>query len=128
METNFTHYPIFRKRDGQSFKEVGSIYATSFDEAKKEFAQNMTNDNWEKSNNIVWLTELEDGVEQTGWYDLDCCRVLCNEDGDADYSISSMELFCSEDAINEGFDSWSEDVYTWELREPSEEEEDEDEF
>lgn len=133
METTFKHYPIFKKRDGQHFKEVGSIYATSFAEAKKEFAQNMTKDNWEKSNGIVWLDKETDGVDVTGWYDLDCSLFGYthpdngdNTEGEPIYSSDRgaiMELFCSEEAINEGFDSWYEDVYTWELREPSEEEE-----
>ena len=121
----FTEYPIYKKRDGQSFKEVSYIYADSFEAAKKEFAKNMTNDNWEKSNNIVWLDKENDGVEQTGWYDLDASLYGFFEEGsenegDPNYKDGMMELFCSEDAINEGFDSWSEDVYTWVIREPLE--------
>lgn len=122
--TTFREYPIFKKRDGQGYKQVSYIYADSFDAAKKEFAKNMTNDNWEKSNNIVWLDKENDGVEQTGWYDLDCSVLHGNDEGEINYSESKMELFCSEEAINEGFDSWNEDVYTWELREPIEESDD----
>jgi len=121
--TTFREYPIYKKRDGQSFNQVSYIYADSFDAAKKEFAKNMTNDNWEKSNNIVWLDKENDGVEQTGWYDLDASKLVSFDDENegTDYKNSKMELFCSEDAINEGFDRWNEDVYTWELREPIEE-------
>ena len=133
METIFAHYPIFKKRDGQSFNEVGTIYAASFNEAKKEFALNMTKDNWNKSNNIVWLDKEADGVDVTGWYDLDLSWFGFTHpdngddtEGDPIYSSDKgaiMELFCSEEAINEGFDIWIEDVYTWELRKPIEEDE-----
>ena len=125
METTFKDYPIYKKRDGKGFKEVGSIYSISFEDAKKEFAKNMTNDNWEKSNNIVWLDKENDGVEQAGWYDLDASLYGFFEEGTEkegapNYKYGMMDLICSEDAINEGFDYWSEDVYTWELREPLE--------
>jgi len=99
--SEFKEYPIYKKRNGQSFEYVSYIYADSFDDAKKQFAENMTKDNWEQSNNIVWLTKVDDSVEVTGWYDL---------------NYDPKELFCSEESIKEGFDSWSEDVYTWELR------------
>jgi len=116
--TTFREYPIYKKRDGQSYKQVSYIYADSFDAAKKEFAKNMTNDNWEKSNNIVWLDKENDGVEQTGWYDLDgsVLQGRGEEGEEIDYANSEMELFCSEEAINEGFTFWNEDVYTWEIR------------
>jgi hypothetical protein len=100
--SNFQEYPIYKKRDGQSFNEVSYIYADSFEAAKKEFALNMTKDNWEKSNNIVWLEKGKDDVDTTGWWDL---------------NYDPKELFCSEESIKEGFESWSEDVYTWEIRE-----------
>ena len=35
METTFKDYPIYKKRDGQGFKEIGSIYSISFEDAKK---------------------------------------------------------------------------------------------
>ena len=81
-----------------------------------------------KSNNIVWLDIENDGVEQTGWYDLDASiygffEEGTEKEGAPNYKYGMMDLICSEDAINEGFDSWSEDVYTWELREPIEEDE-----
>lgn len=114
--SNFREYPIYQKRDGQGFKKVSYIYSDSFDAAKKEFAKNMTKDNWEKSNNIIWLDKENDGVKHTGWYDLDCSILHVNDAGEIDYSESKIELFCSEDAINEGFEYWNEDVYTWEIR------------
>lgn len=118
------NYPIYKKRDGQDWKEVSSIYASSFAEAKKEFAQNMTKENWEKSNNIVWLTKKEDGVKETGWYDLDASMFGFTHpengdetEGDPIFGEGAiMELFCSEKAILKGFDYWNEDVYSWELR------------
>ena len=121
--SEFKEYPIYKKRDGQCFNYVSYIFAESFDEAKKQFAKNMTKDNWEQSNNIVWLDKESDGVEKTGWYDLDSSVLHGNEEGEINYSESKMELFCSEESIKEGFDSWSEDVWTWELRQCINEEE-----
>ena len=112
-------YNIYKKRDGQSFESWSEIYAENFDAAKKEFAKKMTNDNWEKSNNIVWLDKKEDGVKETGWYVLDGSVIVKKQDPeDKDYEIndyanSEMCLFCSEKSIQEGFSYWNEDVYTW---------------
>jgi hypothetical protein len=115
----FKNYPIFKKRDGQHFKEVSYIYATSFDEAKKEFALNMTKDNWEKSNNIFWLNKENDGVKESGWYDFNGGSPTFNQETEQyDADEAKNCLLVSEDDINEGFDTWNEDVYTWELREP----------
>jgi hypothetical protein len=105
-------FDIFKKRDGQGFKVESSIFASDFEEAKKIFAKNMTNDNWEKSNNIVWLKKEEDGVPATGWYDLNASILTEGEEGETDYAASQLELFCSEESIEVGFDSWSEDCYT----------------
>lgn len=131
--SEFKEYPIYKKRDGQSFKYVSYIYAESFDDAKKQFSHDMTKGNWEQSNEIVWLDKEEDGVEQTGWYDLDSSIFGFTHpdngdetEGDPIFKVGEgaiMELFCSEESIREGFDSWSEDTYTWELREPYLEEE-----
>ena len=111
-------FDIYIKRDGQSFKKHNYIYAETFEEAKKIFANDMTKDNFEKSNNIVWLTKENDGVE-TGFYDLDCSIVAFNEKtGEYDYSHKNteLEIFCLDKDIQEGFEYWNEDVYTWELR------------
>jgi hypothetical protein len=121
----FKEYPIYKKRDGQSFQYVSYIYADSFDNAKKQFAKDMTNDNWNLSNNIVWLDKEQDNVPQTGWYDLDASWFGFTHpdngdetEGEPDYiNATHLELFCSEEAIIQGFDSWNEDVYTWQLRE-----------
>jgi len=72
------NYTIFKKRNGQSFKAIGEIYALNFIEAKKQFAKQMTDDNWNKSNNVVWLTKENDGV-QTGWYDFNSGCLSYNE-------------------------------------------------
>ena len=119
MKTEFKNYPIYKKRDGQHFKEVSSIYATSFEEAKKEFSLNMTKENWEKSNDIIWLDKEIDGVDATGWYDFGGGRPTFNEETEK-YDADEVEnyLLVSEESINEGFETWYEDVYTWELREP----------
>ena len=116
------YYNIYKKRDGQLFKLVGEIYASNFSEAKKKFASNMTDCNHSLSNDIIQLSKEEDGVDVSGWYDLSGSILAETEnphdkdDTITDYKNSDMELVCSNDDINEGFDYWSEDVYTWELR------------
>lgn len=118
--TKFKEYPIYKKRDGQTFEKVSYIFADSFKAAKKQFAENMTKDNWNLSNDIVWLDE-SDGVNVVGWYDLNASifgyfEEGTEKEGEPDYANGQMELLCSEKAIKKGFDTWSEDVYTWEIR------------
>jgi len=117
----FKEYPIYKKRDGHGFYYESYVFSDSFGEAKKIFAKQMTDDNWWLSNDINWLYKERDGVKETGWYDLSCSVLSKNDKGETDYSKSEMELLCSEEAIVEGFDSWNEDVYTWQLRLPEEE-------
>lgn len=117
-------YLVYKKRDGQSFKEVSEIYAISFLEACKIFAKQMTFDNHNKSNNIIWLDKEQDGVKETGWYDFNGSLPAFNEDTEK-YDADQAEdlLMVSEEAINEGFSSWNEDVYTWQVREENSNEE-----
>ena len=116
------NYNVYKKRDGQDYKLVGEIYASNFDAAKKKFASNMTDCNHSLSNDIIQLSKEEDGVDVSGWYDLSGSVLVDMEnphdkdDTITDYKNSEMELVCSNYDINEGFDYWSEDVYTWELR------------
>lgn len=113
----FKHYPIYKKRDGQSFELVSTIYQDSWKNAKKEFAENMTKDNWELSNNVQWLDKDEDGVFETGWYDFNAGSPLWDEEKEK-YDPNEAEdfLMVTEKDINKGFSNWNEDVYTWELR------------
>jgi hypothetical protein len=121
MRTTLKEYPIFKKRDGQDYKEIGYIYTDTFENAKKQFAKQMTNDNHNLSNNIVWLDAEDDGVDETGWYDFNGgCPARCEETEKFDADEAADFLMVSKKVIDEGFDSWSEDVYTWELREPVE--------
>lgn len=114
-------YNIYKKRDGQSFKEVASIYADNFTEASRKFAKQMTDDNHNQSNNIQWLEKDQDGVNETGWYDFNGGSPVFDEETEKyDANEAADFLLVSETAINEGFDTWNEDVYTWELREPLE--------
>lgn len=109
----FSDYPIYKKRDGQDWKLETTIYASSFDEAKKEFAKLMTDKNWSVSNNVVWLNPNDEDnqykIREEGWYDLDSTDRNGNP-----------ELIKSKEDIEQGFDSFSEDVYSWELREVEE--------
>ena len=43
------NFNIYKKRDGQHWKLVSYIYADNFEDAKKEFANNMTKYNWKKA-------------------------------------------------------------------------------
>lgn len=117
MKTTFKNYPIFKKREGQGFTEVSSIYAENFTKAKKQFAKQMTDDNFEQSNNIQWLTKEQDGVNETGFYDLNAGCLTYTEDGKViDPNEADDFLMVTEKAIKKGFNYWNEDVYTWELR------------
>lgn len=109
------HYTIFKKRDGQDFKAAGEIRGVkNFTEAKKQFAKQMTDDNWNLSNNIQWLDKEQDGVFETGWYDFNAGRPLYNEETEKyDAEEAADLLMVSEEDILKGFDTWSEDVYTW---------------
>lgn len=116
-------FNIYKKRDGQHFVQSGYIYADNFVEAQKSFAQNCANDLHKES----YLCSLEskdfdkDGFG-AGFYHNE--GLVWNEDGDKIIvEESEIECFLSQDAIDEGFDCFSEDVYTWELREPLEYEE-----
>lgn len=107
-------YTIFKKRDGQSFKPIGEIYATDFRDAKKQFAKQMTDDNWNQSNNVQWLDKKQDGVFETGWYDFNGGIPLFDEETEKyDPKEAQDFLMVSEKDILKGFSRWSEDVYTW---------------
>lgn len=105
------YYKVEKKRDGQNWKPFNEIYASSFDEAKKQFAKDMTEDNWHKSNNIVWLNAGH-GVKVSGWYDLNSGKVVYDEETE-NWEATDECLLVSEEQINEGFDFWSEDVYCY---------------
>lgn len=120
--TNFKDFPIYKKRDGQKFKEVASIYSTSFEEAKKEFAQNIAND-LNNTCDVVFLTQ-NDGASEEGFYNMSFGRPIYDEQAEK-YDTESLKdsFLVSQSAIDEGLECWSDDVYTWELREPIEEDE-----
>jgi hypothetical protein len=105
------YYKVEKKRDGQNWKPFNEIYAPSFDEAKKQFAKDMTQDNWNKSNNIIWLNTGH-GVKVSGWYDLNSGKAVYDEETE-NWEATDDCLLVSEEQINEGFDFWSEDVYCY---------------
>ncbi|MBE7649258.1 hypothetical protein [Tenacibaculum finnmarkense] len=84
-------FNIYKMRAGQGYKLVGSVYTDTFDNAKKEFASNCYNDllNGKHGDNFI---EEEEGVFCEG------------------------ELFFDKEDLKEGITSFTEDVYTWELR------------
>lgn len=92
-------YPIYKKRDGQSWKQVGYIYEETFEQAKKQFANNCWNDllNGKHGDNFIELSSIEDEVEEDGIY-------------------YEYELFFPKSNLENGIDFFTEDVYQWELR------------
>lgn len=109
------NYPIYKKRDGQEYKETGNIYASSFAEAKKEWAKMVAN----SMHNECWLTYLDKsefdkkGFE-TGFYFNE--RLVFNENETVNTEASYIECFLSKKAIDKGLSFFNEDVYSWELR------------
>ena len=111
----FKEYPIYKKRDGQSYTYTGYVYADSFKDAKKQFSKNVSKDLY----NETWLTFLnsedfdQKGFE-SGFYSNE--TIVSNENDTVNCENSYIECFLTQKAIDKGFDSWSEDVYNWELR------------
>ena len=93
------NFNVYKKRDGQEWKQIGQYFCSNFEEAKKEFAQNCWNDllNGKHGDNFVELSTEADGVETDGIY--------YNE-----------ELFFPKSNLETGIDFFSEDVYSWEIR------------
>ena len=93
------NFNVYKKRDGQDWKQIGQYFCTNFEEAKKEFAQNCWNDllNGKHGDNFIELSTEADGVETDGIY--------YNE-----------ELFFDKANLETGIDFFSEDVYSWEIR------------
>lgn len=97
-------FNIYKKRDGQSFKKVGEYYGCeNFEEAKKQFAKNCWNDllDGKHGDNFVERSVQEDGVEVDGIY-------------------YENELFFAKSNLTEGIEFFSEDVYSWEIRDSKE--------
>jgi len=107
-------YNVTKKRDGQSSKHDYQIFATDFEAAKKQFSSDMTKDNYEKSNDINWLSAEGDGVPVDGFYDLQASTIV-GDDESNDYTKSEMHLVVSQEDIDDGFEKWNEDVWTWEI-------------
>lgn len=98
-------FNIYKKRDGQSFEKIGSYNCVDFDSAKKEFAKNVFEDllNSKHGDNFIYHSKhsaLEGGVN------------YFTEEG----IYYNSELFLSDASVSEGFESFNEDVYTWEIR------------
>lgn len=93
------NFNVYRKRDGQEWKQIGEYFCANFEEAKKEFAKNCWNDllNGKHGDNFIELSTEADGVETDGIY----------YDG---------ELFFNKANLETGIDFFSEDVYSWEIR------------
>lgn len=110
------HYDVYKKRDGQEFILIGDIYADSFEDAKKQFAKDMTNGFYIDAGAIVSLSVEEDGVEVDGFYDFNGGTPEVDENGKYNPIEARDFLMVSKASIDAGFDYWNEDVFTWELR------------
>lgn len=93
------NFNVYKKRNGQDWKQIGEYFCSNFEEAKKEFAQNCWNDllNGKHGDNFVELSTEADGVEIDGIY-------------------YYGELFFDKANLETGIDFFSEDVYSWEIR------------
>lgn len=93
------NFNVYKKRDGQSWKEAGQYFCSNFEEAKKEFARNCWNDLLEGKHgyNFRELTIEDDYVETEGIY-------------------YNGELFFEKASLETGIENFREDVYTWEIR------------
>ncbi|MCG8734629.1 hypothetical protein [Tenacibaculum finnmarkense] len=98
-------FTVLKMRAGQGFKNAGSIYTDTFENAKIEFANKCYNDllSGVHGDNFIELSIIEDDVEEDGVY-------------------TEGELFMSKSDLEEGIDTFSEDVYTWKLVEENDEE------
>jgi len=113
--SKFTEYPIYKKRDGQSFEKRGYIFADGFIAAKKEFAKNCANDMYKE----CWLSyfdasDFDQKGMEPGFYLNE--NLVYNENDTINVDLSIIECFLSQKSINKGFDTFSEDVYTWQIR------------
>jgi hypothetical protein len=99
-------FTVLKMRAGQEFKNAGSVYTDTFENAKIEFANKCYNDllNGVHGDNFVELSIEEDGVEEDGVY-------------------TEGELFMAKSDLLEGIEIFNEDVYTWKLVEENNEEE-----
>lgn len=103
-------FNVYKKRDGQGWKQIGSYFCASFEDAKKEFASNCWNDLMEgkHGDNYVGLTVQEDGVQEDGIYYLN---------GDP---YNKLDCFFPIINLKDGIEFFSEDVYSWEIRDSKE--------
>lgn len=100
-------FNIYRKRAGQNFESIGSIYAETYKEAKKQFAKGCYRDldNGKHGDSYIeetdeFINEMKDDGQDVSWYK-----------GRGIYF--AKELFLSYEDCQAGFDTFSEDVYTW---------------
>lgn len=98
------NFNVYKKRDGQDWKQIGQYFCSNFEEAKKEFAKNCWNDllNGKHGDNFNLFTKSDkdefDFVTEDGIYD-------------------GTELFFPKTNLETGIDFFSEDVYCLEIRE-----------
>jgi hypothetical protein len=100
------NFNLYKKRNGQSWKYEGQYFCANFEEAKKEFSRNCWNDLLEgkHGDNYVHLEPASDGVKESGIYYL---NGQPNEELDCFFSIENLDA---------GIEFFSEDVYSWEIR------------
>jgi hypothetical protein len=110
-ENHMRTYKLMKQKAGQHAELLGHIYASDFEKAKQEFAQsikteltNNTDGIWEYFNEGIikqWKEDevKADGYTVPGWYR------MCY--------IHEIELGLSDDDIQEGIESWSDDGTTW---------------
>ncbi len=97
-------FPVYKKREGGQFNLVRHILAYSFDEAKQTFARQRNEDISESSDGEIF-------IEGEGWYDAD-----------------KNDILLSVEEIENGTESYIDDVYTYKLGQSYAEDKISDEF
>lgn len=101
-------FPVFKKRDGDVWKDTGGYYyAISYKSAKQQFAAEIINKaiNGEYSDNMVYLEpNMVEDLKSEG-YDMSFYR------GEGVYEDEQL-IFLREN-VDEGFEYFGHDVYLW---------------
>lgn len=95
------NFPQYSKRDGQSWIQQGSIYATDFNEAKKLFAASCAAD-LDRTDNIIHTDRDGQGrFVEVGYYDI---------------AFNPYNLMLSDKQVSEGIEGYNDgDVTSWKI-------------
>ena len=120
--SNLIEYPIYKKYlisgYNATFQREAVILADTFENAKKTFALQMTENLPIETNDLTFL-DKSNGIEISGWY-----KIISTQeffpilDNKLQYKEDEVELVHTLETINAGVDKWRDNKYAWEIREP----------